>query len=202
MHTSIRVAGLITLVGLAGCATTRATVNSYVDPNHGSGDVSSVAIFPMRNARLAPSEAQQLNRKIAMGLQERSSELAIMSPAQTVNLLNEAELADEWADFLNDYVTSGVPNAQTLRQIGDALGVEAIIQGEVVSVVQEDGAFGWTKGSTRVTVRYSMLGVNSGRLLWECSSDGICHTATTIGSAPPVIKAIQAAVDKIVQNLP
>jgi len=38
--------------------------------------------------------------------------------------------------------------------------------------------------------------------LWEASSDGIKGTPTTLESAPPIIEAVDLAVDKILSNLP
>ena len=69
-------------------------------------------------------------------------------------------------------------------------------------ISDRDGAYGLSKGSTRVTVRFSMLGTQDAKLLWESSSDGIRQTATTMDTAPPVIESVNLAVDKICENLP
>jgi len=58
------------------------------------------------------------------------------------------------------------------------------------------------RGETRVTVRYTMLGVNDGKLLWEATSDGIATTGTTVEKAPAIIEAVNLAVEKIVGSLP
>jgi hypothetical protein len=49
-----------------------------------------------------------------------------------------------------------------------------------------------------------MLDCLNGKLLWEASSDGRRETAIggTFAHAPPVIEAIQLAVDKILESLP
>ncbi|MCH8315453.1 MAG: hypothetical protein IIA64_05725 [Planctomycetes bacterium] len=201
----VRVAGVLAIViGLVatGCSIKRATLNQFVDPSFGPGTISSVAVFPIKNTRLAPSEAQQINRKISQAIHARSPGLEIMSSAEATRKLNSAGLVETWANFIDDYVTGGIPNATDLRTIGRALGVDAIMQGEIVSVQQRDGAYGYTRGSTRVTVRFSMLGTKDAKLLWESSSDGIRATATTMDVAPPVIEAITLAVDKICENLP
>jgi hypothetical protein len=143
-----------------------------------------------------------MNRRIAEGLVQRNSSLKVVAGPEAVSLLNEKDLADDWARFLENYVTSGVPDANSLSRIGQALGVDAIIQGEMVEVLQEDGRFGRNEGTTRVTLRLTMLAVEDGRLLWEASSDGLRKTASAAEDAPPVIEAVLLAVDKIVENLP
>jgi len=185
-----------------GCAVSKATLNSYVDPNIDNEQIKTIAIFPIRNAKFAPSEAQQINRKISMVINQKNSQIQIMSSNEAINKLNENDLASTWAVFLDNYSSSGVPDKNVLYDVGKSLGIDAIIQGEIVNVFQQDGAYGVNKGTTRVTVRFSMLSTNTGKLLWEASSDGIKGTPTTLESAPPIIEAVDLAVDKILSNLP
>jgi PBP1b-binding outer membrane lipoprotein LpoB len=192
----------IILIFLVSCATNKATINTYVDPNFSQGEVQNVAVFPIRNTRLAPSESKQINRKISQAIKRENSSIQIMSSSEAIRILNENELSDDWAQFLDDYATSGVPNSNILSEIGSTLGVDAILQGEIVNIFQEDGQYGGNRGTTRVTVRFSMLNTNEGNLIWESSSDGIKGTSTTLASAPPIIDAINLAVDKILDSLP
>jgi hypothetical protein len=184
------------------CAVQKATINTYVDPNYKSGKIQKIAVFPIRNTRLAPSESQQINRKISMALNQKNPQLEIMSSAEAIRILNDHDLADDWAIFLDNYVTSGIPDSKILKEIGNALNIDAILQGEIVNIFQEDGHYGGTRGTTRVTVRFTMLDVNGGKLVWESSSDGIKGTSTTLETAPPIIDAINLAVDKILGSLP
>jgi len=192
----------VALVMLCGCALQTATINQYTDPTYGQGSVQKLAVFPIRNARLAPSEAQQVNRKISTAIAQRNPGIKIMSSPEAIGILNANNLAGDWATFLDNYIASGVPDATRLSTIGKALDVDAIIQGEIVNLSQQDGRYGMNAGTTRVTVRFSMLGVKEGKLLWEASSDGLATTATNVEAAPPVIQAVNAAVDKIALNLP
>lgn len=201
MKTTIIVVSLLA-VAIVGCAVHKATLNTYVDPTHQTGKIQKIAVFPIRNTRLAPSEAQQINRKISVALHQANPQVEIMSSTEAVRLLNDHELADDWAIFLDNYVSSGVPDAKALNEIGDALNVDAILQGEIVNIFQEDGHFGSNKGTTRVTVRFTMLDVKEGKLIWESTSDGIRGTATKVESAPPIIEAVNLAVDKILTSLP
>ena len=200
--TAIAVALILFII--VSCAVQKATINTYVDPNYQSGRINKIAVFPIRNTRLAPSESQQINRKISMALKQRNAQIEIMSSAEAIRLLNDYDLADDWAVFLDNYVTSGVPDSKILGEIGNALNVDAILQGEIVNIFQEDGqvGYGGNRGTTRVTVRFTMLDVKDGKLIWESSSDGIKGTATKLESAPPIIDAVNLAVDKILTSLP
>lgn len=187
---------------LTACAIRAATLTSYVDPTFQQGQVQSVAIFPVRNTRMAASEAQQINRRVSFLINQRFPEIGLVNSGQAVDLLNEYGLADDWAVFLGNYVTSGVPDATVLNEIGMALDVDAIIQGEVLEVFQQDG--NGQNGVTRVSVRFTMLDTHNGKLLWEASSEGLRKTALSgIGQhAPPVIEAIRLAIDRLVESLP
>lgn len=190
------------LLPAMGCATSKATINSFTDPSYSAQDVQSIAVLPIRNARLAPSEAQTVTRKVSQALHRDAPKMKLVGPEEAVRILNEKNLAHDWATFVEDYVKSGVPDASALKRFGAALGVDALMQGELVSVYQEDGHFGGNKGTTRVTVRFTMLSTRDGDLLWEASSDGLKTSSTTLGSAPPIVEAVNLAIDKILQNLP
>ena len=56
---------LPTLLVAAGCAVHKATISSYVDPTYEPREVERIAVFPIRNARAAPSEAQMMNRRLS-----------------------------------------------------------------------------------------------------------------------------------------
>ena len=94
-------------------------------------------------------------------------------------MLNENGLADQAIRYEDHYYSDVLPSPGTLKTIGQSLGVDAILQGEIVDFRQTDGVFDRNKGKTRVTVHYSMIGIASGKLQWEASSDGSVTTLTT-----------------------
>ncbi len=187
-------------LGVSACATSKATLSSYVDPNFNARSVESVALLPSRNPSLAPSAARQVNRRVAQGINQRSPNVSVLGPAEAAQLLNDAGLADAWATFLINYAASGIPDAEVLRSLGDALDVDVIVQGEMVDVYQVDGGSG-EMGQTRVTVRFTMLDTQEGRLVWEGTSEGIKEILTH-REAPPVIEAIDLAVDRLLSSMP
>ncbi len=89
---------------ILSCAVKRATLNSYTDPGFNSGKIKKVAVFPIKNARFAPGDAQQINRKICTAIKQNNPGIEIVSPAAAVRLLNENKLADDWGYFLDNYL--------------------------------------------------------------------------------------------------
>jgi hypothetical protein len=139
---------------------------------------------------------------ISQELTRRRPSLKLVSPAEVVRQLNDKGLAKDWADFLEDFTSSGVPNVGTLQRIGEAVEVDVIYQAEIVNVFQQDGQYGGNRGMTRVTVRATMLDTQQGTLVWEATSDGIRGTATTVESAPPIYECVELALQKILSTLP
>ena len=186
---------------LSGCATSRATIDSYIDPNFSSSSVKSIAVFPLRNARLAPSEALQINREITQAINRRNSAIKIIGASEAVDILNEKGLADKWSKYLENYATSGIPDAGILLEVGTALNVDHILQGEILNILQRDGDGWYLRASTRVTVSYAMMSVGSNRTVWSANSDGIAE-AGYYDTAPPIINAVRLAQNKILGVLP
>ncbi len=203
-RSKIRFVGVLLLaLLLVGCRSRNsATINTYTDPSFTKGSIKRIAVFPMANFRAAQGEARTLERQISQSIQRLDPGISVIGPSEATAAINEHGLADKWAEFLRNYTSSGIPNTELLFQIGDLLGVDAIIQGELVNVLQRDGDYALYLGLTTVTVRYSLFGTDSGLLLWEASSDGRKETATTLESAPPLIDVILLAQEKINESLP
>lgn len=189
-------------VAVASCAVNRGTINSYVEPTYQQGSIKKIAVFSIRNAGRAPAEARDINVKIAQAIVAKNPSVEIVSPAAALKIINDAGLADKWADFVEDYYTSGIANKVILKEIAKSLNVDAVMQGQLVNVWQQDGN-GWDqKGTTRITVSFSIVEATSAKQIWEASADGIKGNATEFGPAPPIADAIKLAIDKIVENIP
>ena len=187
---------------VVGCAVSSATLNSYTEPGFTPSSITRVAVFPMRNAMIAPGEAEALDSAVVRAVKRRSTSIAIVTPSEVTNLLNQRGLVDRWARFLDSYETGGIPDVSALKDIGKALDVEAIIQGEIKNVRQVNGVFMSNTGITFVDVHYFMIDVHSSKLLWQASSDAVRTTSTTVEAAPPVIEAFHLAEQKILSTLP
>jgi hypothetical protein len=189
----------LSFVCLAFTSCKTASLHSFVDPGYDPKGLAKVVVLPMTNASVTPGQAQELSRDFAQGMQRSHASLEIMGAGEAVEKINSANLADEWAAFLRNYNTSGIPNTNIVKRVGWKLGVDAIIQGSVLSVTQKDSS-GYDYPMTRVNVRYGAISARTGNLLWEISSEG---TIQPYGyTAAPVIDAIRLAHKKIVESIP
>lgn len=186
---------------VTSCAISRGTINSYIDPTYTKGSVKTVAVFSIRNARFAPSEARQINKKIIRALHAKNPGIKIVSPSMALRIINKHNLADEWSDYIEDYYTGGIPNRELLLKVSKALKVDAVMQGQLINISQRDGSVG-AKGMTRVTITYSVVVAQTAKPVWEVSSDGIRGTATANDIAPPLVEAVNIAIDKISKSIP
>jgi len=93
----------------------------------------------MRNAKFAPSEARQLNRQLNQEMNKKNPNVIIIPPSKALRMINDSGLASEWANFVEDYYTSGIADKVVLSKIAKALSVDAIFQGQLVKVYQRDG---------------------------------------------------------------
>ena len=182
---------------LVGCET--ASLDSYVDPSYSAKDIRRVVVLPMTNAGITPGQAQEVSRSFAQGMLRTNPNLEIMGAGEAIDKINAANLADEWAVFLRNYNTSGIPNTNIVKRIGAVLGVDAIIQGSVLSVSQKDSN-GFDYPMTRVNVRYGAINAKTGAMLWEISSEGSIQPYSY--TAAPVIDAVRLAHGKILSSIP
>lgn len=191
---------IIAMFELAACS--GANVRTFTDPALSSEPIKSIAVFPLRNGRFSLTDSMEIDRKFTSELHRRAPSLHIMGPSETVEKVNSAGLQNELSTFLINYDTSGVPDQIFLKQLGAALKVDAMIQGRVFGLRQQDGGVGsW--GTTQVSVGYSMVGATSGRVLWDSVSEATVNTGGHLAmSAPPITDAIQVAADKILDSLP
>jgi hypothetical protein len=187
---------------LSGCAVSNADIKTYVDPDFTGSSIHRLAVFPIRDRRITASEARQLDAVLSKTILKKAPSIVIISSTEAAKVLNENGLQDQAARFLENYFSKEFPSPSILRKIGQTLGVDGIIQGEISNIQQTDGVVRGHKGRTHVTVRYSLTGVGSGKLLWEASSDGSVTTVTTAESAPPIIYAALVAQEKVLAMLP
>jgi hypothetical protein len=190
-----------TVVLVAGCATSKGTVDSFMQSSYEQGSIDTIAIPRLRNASLAPSQAQQVTRRLTQSVQRKNPNVEIVTANSFNEFLNDRGLVDKYSDFLEDYSTSGIANREFTKHLVDA-GIDGILIGVLSRVKQQDGSYGSNKGETRITLSFAVVDANRNTVIWSASADGIKGTATTLGEAPPIAQAVKLAMDKVEANLP
>lgn len=187
----------LTLV-LFSCTTTR--VRTYQDPSLSTTPLSSVAVLPLQNIRLGPQIAIDLNRGIVQALSRSNPTLKIMGPAEAQDKLSSAGLIETYSQFLRDYGTSGLLNKTALAKLGEALGVDAILQGDISQLEQRDG-YPYHPAYTKLVLRDSIISLKSGVLLWESSATAKKET-TAFNKAPEIEDVVPTAQSTLVEQIP
>ena len=186
------------LILLAACTTTR--VRSYQDPSLSTTPLVSIAVLPLQNIRLGPQIAIDLNRGIVQALSRRNPNLRIIGPAEAQDTLSTGGLIETYSQFLRDYGTSGLLNKAALAKLGDALGADAILQGDISQLEQQDG-YPYHPAYTKLVLRYSIISLKSGVLLWESSATAKKET-TAFNKAPEIEEVVPTAQSTLVAQIP
>lgn len=202
----VKLLGIVSLIIVLfiGCSVKRGTINSYIEPTYNSGAIKSIAMFPIRNAKFAPSEARQINKVLSQAMHKKNPNITIVAPSKALRLINESGLASEWANFVSDYYTSGIADRKVLSKFAKALNVDAIFQGQMFNIVQAD-ASDFVSSTTRVSVSFSIVETKTAKVIWEATSDGIRKEDKGLfdgGEAVPIKEALDLAIDKIKENIP
>ncbi len=131
----------------------------------------------------------------------KNPQLTLVSANSFNNLLNDLGIVDDYSDFIEDYVTSGIANREFLEQLKNK-NIDALMISELSNAYQQDGAYGRNLGETRITLTFTVIDTNTNDIIWTASADGIKGTSTTLGTAPALIEAINLAVEKIQESVP
>jgi hypothetical protein len=105
-------------------------------------------------------------------------EIPQVPPQEATGLLNRDNLADEYTNMLRDYETSGILRKESLKRIGESLGVRYLIQLSLLQYSQENSTRFSVLGIRFLETRSSTLRVfaqiwdtSSGAIVWEGSSE-------------------------------
>lgn len=194
---------LIYVFSQGACTSSRATLKTYIDPSTDPSKVNTVAIFQMRNTAFSPGETIEMDRAITMAFKQKNSTLKSIGTTDASKLLNDANLASEYSAFLVDFENSGIPNTVFLKKLKDQFDIDAILQGKLYDVKQQDKTnmgFSSIPGQTSCTIRYTILSTNSGKILWEGTSNAVKSTGKKF--APPIYEVASMAQAKIISSIP
>jgi hypothetical protein len=190
---------------VSSCSTNRASIDSYVDPTYSKGGIKSIAVFPIRNARLSPSQAILINKKLIQGIIKVNPNIEIISPSKAQRIINESEIASEWSDFIEDFYTSGIADKVILQKFSKLLKADAIFQGNISRITQVDGSARFP-ATTRVDIQFSILEVSTAKTTWSVTSNGFRAETASFGQfvvpAPPTSEAIKLSLDKVLGDIP
>lgn len=144
-------------------------VSTYLSPALGTSRITSVAVFPLLNSfdprggsSLNTGDMLDRNSMFQAEFARKNPKATLITSSASTDLLNRAGLVDAYGSFVSVYRETGVPNTQTLNNMGRTLKADAIIQGFIERVVQTDGRPGSIPGDTKLSVKYVMFSTANG----------------------------------------
>lgn len=189
------------LLLISRCSPSRVTLKTFVDPSLQSNSIKSIVAFPLRNMALSPGEGLELDRSVTQAFFKKNPNVKIMGTSEATLKLNEYSLVEDYTHFLEDFEHSGIPNTAILKKIGDKLGVDAILQGRLSDIKQNDASYG-VSASTSLSLRYTLLNTLNGNTIWEGTSNARLDKTPAWSKAPPLYEVIEIAHKKILTGMP
>jgi hypothetical protein len=184
---------------VSSCVTKRATLKTFIDPSIQKSAVKSVAVFQMRNTAFSPGETMEMDRDVTQAFSQINPTVQLMGSDESARKLNEENLASEYAQFLRDFETSGIPNSVFIKKLNAKFNVDAVLQGALYEVLQNDRMAG-AKAKTSLTIRYTLLNTINGQILWEGTSHAVIETHKRY--APAIFEVATLAKQKVISAFP
>lgn len=175
---------------------------THVDPALATTSIRAVAVLPIRNVRITAEIGNEMDQTLIAALTTRNPTVRIVGPEDAAASLAKAGLMTRYTLFLRDYTVTAIPDPTLLAEVGKTLGVDAIVQGAIVELVQRNGFLNIQNGSTLATVRYRIISTSTGTMLWEGMASTSRVTKTDLEKAPQIRHALVLAERPILKALP
>jgi hypothetical protein len=143
-----------------------------------------------------------MNRDFVRAFIAANPHVVVTDAAVSARTLSDASLVERYGAFLQRYTITGIPNPQLLADMGSALHVDAIIQGEVIEIVQRHELLDVQDGETLVTIRYRMTGTRTASILWEGTGHAAAGKKELVRRVPPLSELIATAEQEVIKVVP
>lgn len=187
------------------CSTLSSSQRSFIDPSYQKGQISKLAIFPLRNSRILPGESNEIIREMTLTINSSNQSIEIINSQNVIDLLSENNETENFSNFLRDYAASGIANKKYLLKLGDLLNCDAILQGEILDIVQQNGHYPGVMAVTSVTLRWYILSTQNGSVIWEssCSISKNPEGMASVWTPPvPIVDVIREAQAIVIKTIP
>lgn len=197
---------LLGSVLVTACAATikpKLTV-TYSDPEGVSA--RRIALLPVRAGEGLKGFRQMTADTLFRYITDTWTDYDVMPAAATLEALDAAGLGPAYGDMIDGFVRDGMIDRKTLRAVGQALGVDHLLQVELSYA--EGERLGGNKTTGFHTVSYQnltlavhLLSTEKAALVWEASG-GARVSAGIFSSTRRVSEIVAAASRKIAEDMP
>jgi hypothetical protein len=205
-------AGSLMLLSLVGCAGAFTQTQVLVDESFRD---TTFLLDGTKIGFITPSSGNELEDHwvlldlLAKALKEERKETEVLSPAQSLSLLNQAGMAREYNEAIKDFQITGVLDQQILIRIHEVMGVKYLFYLSLNSFRQYPSTRLSTlglrlidsqTGTLRLFVRIFEAG--QGKIVWEGSAEGIITRESFRARLITLTELGQIACQKLVNDLP
>ncbi|NIM52809.1 MAG: hypothetical protein GTN62_15155 [Gemmatimonadales bacterium] len=189
-------------VGVQACAAALWPVDTAVEPGFAQAEVRSIAVLPFFDWNLSIEEIRAATARITRVIEERNPDLRIVDPAEASDIIGAEGLAYDWALFLWDRRQGAAADHTVVMRAGDALGVDVLLQVELLEASQFDGSAEYGDAVTNVVVQVSLFDSADGGVQWTGTCGIEYADSYTPYRAPSVRNAARWALNSILDALP
>jgi hypothetical protein len=177
-------AGVLLSIGLTACAGPLSQINFTAvelqrspDFTHRKLEEGKTAILSAVAVDVFHEYRRVLADSFSKALHDTYPDIPQIPPQETLSLLNNADLTDEYTDMIRTYEISGILRKTSQKKIGRALDVRYLIQVSLLQYSQDTATRFSFLGIRFLQTRSSFLRVfaqiwdiPSGAIVWEGSS--------------------------------
>jgi hypothetical protein len=206
-------AGLILCIGLSACAGPLSQFSFKAGELQRAPNFTHQNLEEMKIGILSASGSDGYRRVLgdsfSKALRQIHPKIPQVPPQEALSLLNRDNLADEYANMLWDYETSGILRRKSLQRIGESLGVGYLIQLSLLQYTQDTSTRFSGLGIRFIQTRSSTLRVfgqiwdtSSGAIVWEGASE-VTLAGENVREKPiPFEEVAMRAWQELIKQLP
>ena len=127
----------------------------------------------------AEGYSHQVSRSLGTALEQSNRQIKVVPPYETLSLINEAGLAEEYEELVSGYSRSGILHEPLLEKIGRGLDAKYVFQPTLVMFFQSTSGrlsfFGLRLSQTRISIlrlTMQLWETRTGKILWESTGEG------------------------------
>lgn len=173
----------------------------YRNPSFKAYKITTIAILPIKNSKLSDVESTEVNRYFISSITPKLSGHIIILPEAAIQKLDKDSTSYKYYKYLDTNSASGNINVEMIKNIGNTLHCNAILQCEIYNISIKNGVYGRSFGNTSCNLRYSLISTKDGSILWRAKSKAYERTSETDEPAPPLYEAIENGMDDIIYEM-
>jgi hypothetical protein len=201
---------LLTIFLLAACAQSHPTLRYRdIDLPAGALEQHGIAFITPSTVTGQEEEKQAVALTFAEVLKRERPGMRVVTLAETLGVINRADLADEYRMMYADYRDTGLFRRETLAKVGDLVGARYVAQLKLQAFQQGEkerfGLLGFRIVETRLaTVRlfFQVWDSDNGTIVWEGIEELRMANETMAERPMTLARVIEQAAMDLVARLP